>query len=479
MSDQETPVQETIEEQPKSKRRKKAPLTPEQKRKRTQKALIITGSVVGCIVLVAAILAIVNAVGQKGLMDLAKSFDEVDYQGQQLAPTPGEDGQWVFQTDRQLKVMQLTDVHLGAGFLSFRKDAWALNAIATMIREEKPDLVIVTGDTVFPLFVKSGSFRNLPGTRIFGEFMESLGVYWTMCMGNHESEVYAVSSLKEVSDVYLNSDWPHCIYTDCKAPDGDRKSFGYGNQVIKVQDPATHLVTEAFVLLDSHNYTDGDGLGALHKFDNIHLNQIEWYKSQMDAINAANKQIDPNTEACPNMMFFHIPTREYRTAWVQARSWAAGEGNVNGIDLTKYDDAYVHNPPIDVGGDVKYYYGVMGENEIVRNGEQTYGVYPGIPDSTLYPVVDGVEQDGLLLTAGMERNLQAIFCGHDHLNNFSLDYKGVRLTYGMSVDYLAYAGIWKSHAQRGCTLITIGTDGTFDIAPRNYYTDYGGSDQGR
>lgn len=66
---------------------------------------------------------------------------------------------------------------------------------------------------------------------------------------------------------------------------------------------------------------------------------------------------------------------------------------------------------------------------------------------------------------------QAIFCGHDHKNNFSLDYKGIRLTYGMSVDYLAYPGIYKLGIQRGCTMISFYPDGSFDCAQESYYQD--------
>ena len=46
------------------------------------------------------------------------------------------------------------------------------------------------------------------------------------------------------------------------------------------------------------------------------------------------------------------------------------------------------------------------------------------------------------------------FCGHDHYNNASIEYKGIRLTYGMSIDYLAMPGIEKETKQRGAELIT-------------------------
>ena len=52
-----------------------------------------------------------------------------------------------------------------------------------------------------------------------------------------------------------------------------------------------------------------------------------------------------------------------------------------------------------------------------------------------------------------------MFCGHDHLNTLSLIYKGIQMTYGMSIDYLGYKDIDKSYIQRGGTLITRKSDG--------------------
>ena len=52
-----------------------------------------------------------------------------------------------------------------------------------------------------------------------------------------------------------------------------------------------------------------------------------------------------------------------------------------------------------------------------------------------------------------------MFCGHDHLNTLSLIYKGIQMTYGMSIDYLGYKDIDKSYIQRGGTLITRKPDG--------------------
>jgi len=64
-----------------------------------------------------------------------------------------------------------------------------------------------------------------------------------------------------------------------------------------------------------------------------------------------------------------------------------------------------------------------------------------------------------------------MFWGHDHINNLSIEYKGVRMTYGKSIDYLAYAGISKLGMQRGCTVIKIDGNGNATWNDENYYQD--------
>jgi hypothetical protein len=55
--------------------------------------------------------------------------------------------------------------------------------------------------------------------------------------------------------------------------------------------------------------------------------------------------------------------------------------------------------------------------------------------------------------------------GHDHLNTLSITYQGIRLTYGMSIDYIAYVPTLKWKTQRGGTIIEINNDGSFDVTP--------------
>jgi len=464
------PQEEALEEeqQGKGKRKKKEKPTKEQRRKRTIRGLVITAIVVSCIIVLFGILAIVNVTGVSALTKQAQAFAQVDYAGAQLTPDRDADGLWFFETDREFKVMQLTDVHIGAGFASQKKDAWAMNAVATMITQEKPDLVIVTGDIAYPVPFQAGTFNNLNATKIFANMMEKLGVYWTFGFGNHDTEAYSMYTREDICDYYAESRFKYCLF-QANGANENREDFGFGNHMIKIKN-TQGLTTQVLSIFDSHSYTDGDAFGALWKYDNIHQSQIDWYKEGIADINAANKAIDPICEPVKNLAFFHIPLREYRKSWAAVRTWC--ENNKSDINwLSDYANAYPENPVV-INEDLKFVYGVMGESDKSKNGERTWGVYCGVPDVTLYPVVDGVEQDGVFFTTGLANGMQGIFCGHDHYNNFSIEYKGMRLTYGMSIDYLAYPGIWKEKVQRGCTIITVNPDGSFNNEPKNYYEDY-------
>lgn len=387
--------------------------------------LKVSGIIFGVIVLIAAVVALTNFITTNANIKKAESYKKVAYENQ-LVPEQDENGYWTFTTDKELKVMQLTDVHIGGGFLSSKKDSMAMNAVAAMVTAEKPDLVIVTGDVSYPVPFQAGTFNNLSSARIFGALMDSLGVYWTLGYGNHDTEAYSYYGREALSELY-GENYDYCIFE--KGPD---EVDGYGNQIIKVTD-SKGIITQALYVFDSHSYVDGDVLGIMWKYDNIHENQVQWYKDTIKALNEENneiyKKLGKKTKSdIKSAAFLHIPLTEQKDAWYEYAE--------NGFKDTE---------------DVKLHYGVAGESGKV--------VYSGIGEDELFEA---------MLETG---STKAVFCGHDHYNNFSIEYKGIRLTYGMSVDYLAYPGIYKKGSQRGCTVIGFNPDGSFDCTAQSYYQD--------
>ncbi len=375
-------------------------------------------SIIIAIGIIALVTAIVNFVAVKSCENLIDSVSAVEYDNQ-LQPTVDEkDGYYTFKTDDDMKVVQLTDVHIGAGMMSSKKDAMAINAVTAMLTEEKPDLVIVTGDIAYPVPFQAGTFNNKNGALLFARLMEKLGVYWCLSFGNHDTEAYSYYTRKDISKIYSNHEkYPHCLFQT-----GPEDVDGYGNYIVKEVNSAGEIV-QGFIMMDSNSYVDNDYLGIMWKYDCPHENQVEWYKEQITALTEQNAGKVPKTE-----MFFHIPIQEAKEAY--------DEYHDNGFKDTD---------------NVKYLFGKAGEKDaVVYCSTKNYGLF------------DACEEMG---------STQAMFYGHDHLNNFSMLYKGIQLTYGYSVDYLAYSGIAKFGAQRGCTIINVHQNGDIDITQENYYQD--------
>ena len=332
-----------------------------------------------------------------------------------IVPVEDENGEFTFVTDRELKILHMTDVHFGGGWMSFNKDRMSINAVATMIQTEKPDLVVVTGDIAYPVLFQAGTFNNKTSAMMFITLMEQLEVPWTVTFGNHDTESYSYYSREKVSGFYADESLKYCLFSK-----GPEDIDGYGNHVIHVKNTAG-VITQELIFMDSHSYTDGDIFGLFWKYDNIKQNQVDWYK---DVITDAQK----NNPDVKSLLFFHIPLVEYRDAY---------------DELLANDKKSTANAEIIAG----------------KVGEKDPYVYCGMHEDNLFETI---------LELG---STQATFCGHDHLNNIVMRYKGVDLTYGMSVDYLAYVGISKQGTQRGCTVITVNPDGSYTQSFENYYQD--------
>ena len=397
-----------------AKTKEKVKKTPKQKLKKFGKVIMW---IVIVIAIIALITAVVNVVSYSSNRSFIKdSVQAVEYENQ-LVPEIAEDGYYIFVTDDEFKILQITDVHIGAGMMSVKKDNMALNAVAAMISAEKPDLVVVTGDVGYPVPFQAGTFNNKSSAVTFAQLMEKLGVYWCMAFGNHDTEAYSYYNREAICSMYESDKYPHCLMQA-----GPEDVDGYGNYVVNVKNTKGEITQSLFVI-DSHAYTDGDYFGIMWRYDAIHENQVNWYNNTLVSLTEENNGVTPKSLA-----FFHIPLAEMQDAY------------------TEYQDNNFNDTE-----NVQYVYGKIAEsNAVICKSEHNYGMFDAFANSG---------------------STQGIFFGHDHLNNISLYYKGVRMTYGYSIDYLAYKGLNKYGLQRGCTVINVEPDGSFDCHGENYYQD--------
>lgn len=143
--------------------------------------------------------------------------------------------------------------------------------------------------------------------------------------------------------------------------------FGVMNDVIPVYGSEKHLGVHALVYcFDSGAYST---IGGIRGYNWITSSQIEWYKKQSLRYTIAN-----NFEPLPALAYFHIPLPEYRSAF--------------------------------------------NDEKNIRYGERRENECPPELNS------------GLFLSMREMRDVMATFVGHDHVNDYIVDYHGIALAYG-------------------------------------------------
>lgn len=306
----------------------------------------------------------------------------------------------VTPAQRPLKILQLTDMHLGFGTLSKKADKMATDAVSELVERSKPDLIMLTGDSIFPFWPRAGTANNIKQAQSLLKFFDSFKTPYALMFGNHDVEMGSKADKDELAEIFKSGEYS--IFTQ-----GPERIYGVGNYLIKLtsEDGAPH---SALAVLDSNMYGDGWFFSG---FDCIHADQTQWC---MEALEGLQRQ-NPDLSA---LCFFHIPLAEYKQAYEKMR---LGDKSVT------------------------YHFGTIGEPND----------YFGI---SKYPCdfFDRAKESGII---------KGIFCGHDHYNNLSVTYEGIRLTYGMSIDCLGYMGIKKRYTQRGGTVIEVSRDGSFEVSP--------------
>ena len=377
------------------------------------------------------------------------SFDPVDYAGtdRSLPVFDEATGHYSFSSENGLKIMMLTDIHLGGGRWTFKTDKKAIYEIVTMLQKEKPDLVVLCGDNVFacpgPIYNGGGNLDNKIVSSVILELFEHEGVYFTTVFGNHDTEVFDLCGRQKLAELYESDRYAYCIFRQ-EFTDSDAKIPSVTNQIITVKNSDGDM-NKLLLLMDTNAYVDKSIKAVLDwNYDVIHQAQVDWAKDEVGRLSRLAGY--PGRTCIDTVAFMHIPVGEYQEAYRELEA--------NGFNETE-DSVYLE--------------GVWDEKV-----DETLGIriwYGGCTNFKDAPT----EADTFFETLGPEGTgaLEAVFCGHDHTNNVAVLYRGVTLAYGMSMDNTAYDDIALSGRQRGCTIINIDNDGTMTWEYKNAYQDCG------
>lgn len=299
------------------------------------------------------------------------------------------------------RILQLTDTHIGGGYLSRHEDTRALGIMNGVIQATKPDCIVLTGDLVCSRAHITWSRNNLNSIKIITTMLENIGIPYVVTFGNHDVEPKSTHSKRELCEFLCEQE--HCLMVQYKAAES---ITGFSNYPLKLRNMDDSL-NSILYMIDSNEYLKAGKKGG---YDYIHDDQVEWYASEVKRYQAeAGRNV-------PSFIFTHIPLQEYVMAWEA---------------VTNAEKEAV------------YYYGSRDEKVSCSRHE-----------SKLFDTV---------LELG---STKGIFCGHDHLNDFSVEYKGIRLTYGQGIDCILYAKNLAEH--KGGTELRINPNGAFSVMRRKH-----------
>ena len=225
---------------------------------------------------------------------------------QPITPTPENNGLCVYMPEgRGLKVLQLADIHFGIEGKDWHNDKVdrTKEYINTLINEEKPDLIVCSGDNIL------GTGTN--GLNQFIEMMESYKIPWTWVYGNHDAENFNKASM---SEMLVKTNTEYLLYEHGYMEPGKENRFG--NFSIKIYNASKDRLLGAFIILDSgeHDY-------SISEYQAITPGQIDWYKNEIDSLQEIYAAQENNEyEIIPTVVYTHIQLPEYKTAYERAKA---------------------------------------------------------------------------------------------------------------------------------------------------------------
>ncbi|MBQ8227729.1 MAG: metallophosphoesterase [Clostridia bacterium] len=174
------------------------------------------------------------------------------------------------------------------------------------------------------------------------------------------------------------------------------EDMGHGNYTVQIRQGNKFIHT--LYLMDTHDstdYIDGD-IVLEDVYDGLWKNQIEWYKWNVNGLNELTNSTVEST------LFIHIPLPEYNNAY-----------EAIGSDPTAFGQ----------------------KSEYICCSGMNTGMFD------------------VLKELGSTKN---VICGHDHVNNFSTNYQGIRLSYATKTG----TGSYHDTSIQGGSLLTIDENGT-------------------
>lgn len=208
--------------------------------------------------------------------------------------------------DGKFKIMQAADLHLSTG-LGHCRDAMPVNGakcdadprtlefVERLLDEEKPDLIILSGDQV------NGDTSPDAQTALykFAAMFARHKIPYAAIFGNHDDE----GDLDRKESMDLMQGLPYSL-----SEPGPEDIDGVGNYYLEVlgRGSTTHSALTIY-MLDTHSYSPDER--QFRGYDWLKPSQIKWFKNTAQGLKHAHEAY---THHHMDLAFIHIPLPEYR-----------------------------------------------------------------------------------------------------------------------------------------------------------------------
>jgi hypothetical protein len=224
--------------------------------------------------------------------------------------------------DGRFKIMQISDLHLSTGLGVCRDaepkghngghcdaDPRTLEFVERLLDEEKPDLVVLSGDqvngdtapdvqSVRPAPLSLGRILTVLQAlfKIIGPLAERK-IPYAAIFGNHDDE----GTLSRHTQMDLYDSLPFSL-----SEPGPNTIDGVGNYFVEIQAHSSKHSALTLYFLDTHSYSPDEA--HYRGYDWLKPNQINWFKTTAEGLKEAHSHY---THKHLNMAFIHIPLPEY------------------------------------------------------------------------------------------------------------------------------------------------------------------------
>ena len=189
-----------------------------------------------------------------------------------------------FGVDHRFRIVQFTDIHYKINNPNSTK---ALQSLANILDQVKPNLVFFTGDIVTDEKMQQAWDEVLA-------LVIDRNIPWAVVFGNHDDE--HGSSRTQIMTHITSKPF-------CYASSGPANVKGVGNYFLRIKNSEGTKTAAILYGLDSNAYCKNVENESYGYFD---FSQVSWYRTCSRALTTEN-----NGKPYSALAFFHIPLREY------------------------------------------------------------------------------------------------------------------------------------------------------------------------